>query len=476
MRNSHFHTSFITSLGHQPTAPQEQAMRLLELFVQGDFQDEIFLLLGYAGTGKTTLIAALVRLLKDLRRKTILLAPTGRAAKVLASYAGQPALTIHKKIYRQQKVIDGFGEFSLDRNLHRDTIFIVDEASMIANQSLDLSVFGSGRLLDDLITYVYSASGCKLVLCGDTAQLPPVGLDLSEALSQHVLEGYGMAVRQCLLHEVVRQQRSSGILENATSLRTRLAGDDLQRFPDLKEMTPDFLRISGPELLEQIQSSYDQAGQQETMVVCRSNKQAVRYNLGIRSRILWKEEELAAGDQLMVVKNNYYWMKDETEIDFIANGDIAEVTRIHQYKNLYDLRFARVTLRLTDYRDLEFECWIILDTLSSETASLDRESLRAFFFRVMEDYQHIKGKKHRMESIREDPYFNALQVKYAYALTCHKAQGGQWAHVYIDQGFISEDRLDRAYYRWLYTAITRATQKAFLVNFKEAFFEGATIQ
>lgn len=476
MRESHFHKEYQDNLGHTPTVPQERAMQMLESFVMSDFQDELFLLLGFAGTGKTTLIAALVKQLKKIRKKTVLLAPTGRAAKVLASYAGHPALTIHKKIYRQKKVVDGFGEFSLDNNLHRDTFFIVDESSMISNQSLDLSVFGSGRLLDDLITYVYSAVGCKLILVGDTAQLPPVGLDISEALNPDVLEGYGMEIRECLLDQVLRQSRESGILENATLLRTRLSSDEIHHYPPLEAGGDDFKRVSGNDLLEQIQSSYDRVGMDDTIIVCRSNRQANRYNEGIRARILWKEEELTIGEQLMIVKNNYYWLKEEQEIDFIANGDIAEIVRIHQYKNLYDLRFARVTLRLTDYRDLEFECWILLDTLSSETASMDRESMREFFFKVMEDYQHVKGKKHRMEAIREDPFFNALQVKYAYALTCHKAQGGQWSHVYVDQGFMDESRLDREYYRWLYTAITRASKQLYLVNFKEEFFSASNLQ
>ena len=470
MRESHFHIEYLKTLGHAPTSSQMQAIRSLEGFITSDFQDELFLLTGYAGTGKTTLIAALVRLLKKLRKKTVLLAPTGRAAKVLASYAGHTALTIHKKIYRQQKVVDGFGEFTLDRNLHRDTYFIVDESSMISNQSLELSVFGSGRLLDDLITYVYSAAGCKLILVGDTAQLPPVGLDISEALNPSVLEGYGMEIRQCVLDEVLRQDQKSGILENATYLRSLISSDNCHSYPAMSEGTSDFIRISGSDLLEQIQSSYDHTGMDNTIVVCRSNRQANRYNQGIRARILWREEELTVGEQLMVVKNNYHWLRDEEEIDFIANGDIAEVVRIHRYKELYDLRFARVTLRLTDYRNFEFECWILLDTLSSESASMSRESMRQFYFKVRADYQHMKGKKHRMEAVREDPFFNAIQVKYAYALTCHKAQGGQWQDVYIDQGFMAEDRFDREYYRWLYTAITRASRQIYLVNFKDEFF------
>jgi len=355
--------------------------------------------------------------------------------------------------------------------MHRDTLFIVDEASMISNQSLDLAIFGSGRLLDDMVTYVYSGIGCKLILIGDIAQLPPVGLDTSEALDPKLLEGYGFPVRKGELNEVVRQAATSGILSYATLVRKKLEMNDLG-FPRLKENTgADVIRLSGENLVESIERSYDNPGMDETIVVCRSNKQANRYNQGIRNNILWKEEELTVGDQLMVVKNNYYWLRDEEEVDFIANGDIAVVNKIYGYQELYGLRFADVNIRLADYQDLDFDAKIILDSLTVESAALDRDSMREFFFQVMADYQHVKGKKHRMDAVREDQFFNALQVKFAYAVTCHKAQGGQWKHVYVDQGYVTEERLDRDYYRWLYTAITRATEKLYLVNFKEEFFE-----
>ena len=474
MRKSQLESALIANLGHEPTPGQLRASELLADFVTTDFQDEVFILRGYAGTGKTTLVASLVASLSQFRKKTVLLAPTGRAAKVLAGFSGKSALTIHKKIYRQKKVVEGFAEFSLDRNLHKNTLFIVDEASMIANQSLDLSIFGSGRLLDDLVSYVDSSMGCKLLLIGDTAQLPPVGLELSEALDPVMVEGYGFEVKTDELTDVVRQKIRSGILENATDLRAKIDTGHVPDYPGLIcQEFQDFSRLPGAELLDQLQSSYDQVGLDETMVVCRSNKQANRYNQGIRNRILWREEELTTGEQLMVVKNNYYWLRDVEEVDFIANGDTVEINRIIAYKNLYDLRFAQVELQLKEYDSMDFTAWILLDTLTVEAPAINRESMREFFFKVMEDYQHVKGKKHRMEAVREDPFFNALQVKYAYAVTCHKAQGGQWKHIYIDQGYLPDDRINLDYYRWLYTAITRTTDQAFLVNFKDEFFADA---
>ena len=440
-------------------------------FVIKQNEDEVFVIRGYAGTGKTSLIASLVKTLKDKKAKTVLMAPTGRAAKVLSGYSNHPAMTIHKKIYRQKKVKDGFAEFSLDRNMHRDTLFIVDEASMISNQSLDLAIFGSGRLLDDLVAYVYSGAGCKLILIGDIAQLPPVGLDTSEALDPKLMAGYGFPVRRGELTEVVRQALSSGILANATLIREKLQRNE-PGFPGLKvDSMQDVIRISGENLVESIEMSYDNPGMDETIIVCRSNKQANRYNQGIRNSILWKEEELSVGDQLMIVKNNYFWLKDEEEVDFIANGEVAVINKITAYQELYGLRFADVNLSLIDYKNLDFDAKIILDSIKVESASLSRDVMKDFFFQVMADYQHIKGKRRRTDAVRENPFFNALQVKFAYAVTCHKAQGGQWKHVYVDQGYVTEDRMDRDYYRWLYTAMTRATEKLFLVNFKDEFFQ-----
>ena len=457
------------NLGHVPTTGQDKIIGALGRYLLGR-EDRIFLIKGYAGTGKTSLVASLVKSLAGYRYRTVLLAPTGRAAKVLSRYSGADAFTIHKKIYRQKSAVDGFGEFSLDRNLHRDTLFIVDEASMIANQSLELSVFGSGRLLDDLVSYVFSGQGCKLILIGDDAQLPPVGFDQSEALDPKYLQRYGFPVEQYALTEVVRQEQDSGILFNATSLRNKI-GPGVHGYPGLSTGGfTDFVKVSGESLLESLESSYQSVGREETIVLSRSNKLANRYNAGIRNMILSYDEDIRMGDLLMVVRNNYHWLRESPEVDFIANGDILEVTRVKGSKELYGLNFRDLQLKFTDYRLMEFECKAMLDTLFAEGPALDKEQSRKLFSDVSEDYQHMKGKKHKTDAIREDPYYNALQIKFAYAITCHKAQGGQWKHVYIDQGWQPEDRLDREYYRWLYTAITRATEKVFLVNFKNEFF------
>jgi exodeoxyribonuclease-5 len=460
------------NLGHKPTTGQEKVIDSLTRYLLTP-DDRIFLIRGYAGTGKTSVVASLVKSLESYRFRTVLLAPTGRAAKVLSKYSGAQAFTIHKKIYRQKTAVDGFGEFSLDRNLHRNTVFIVDEASMISNQSLELSVFGSGRLLDDLIAYVFSGANCKLILIGDDAQLPPVGFDISNALDPEYLKRYGMPVDVNELDEVVRQAGDSGILHNATNLRRKI-GPGILGFPDLDVGSfPDFVRVTGEDLLDSLETSYQEAGAGETIIVCRSNKLANRYNRGIRSTILKYDEEIRIGDFVMVVKNNYHWLRDSEEIDFIANGDILEVARVKGSRSLYGFEFRDLTLHFTDYRVMEFEAKAMLDTLYSEGPALDKDRSKAFFADVSEDYQHMKGKKHKADAIREDPFFNALQLKFAYAITCHKAQGGQWKHVYIDQGWQNPDHLDREYYRWLYTALTRATEKVFLINFKPEFLTGS---
>jgi exodeoxyribonuclease V len=456
------------NLGHTPTPGQLKVIHAL-----GDYlfcrEDKIFLIKGYAGTGKTSIVASLVKSLVHFRYRSVLLAPTGRAAKVLSRYSESDAFTIHKKIYRQKSLVDGFSEFGLDRNLHKNTIFIVDEASMIANQSLELSVFGSGRLLDDLISYVFSGSGCKLILLGDDAQLPPVGFDQSDALDPKYLSRYGFPVEEFYLKDVVRQTVDSGILFNATALRTKIT-PEVNGYPGLiTGKFPDFVSASGETLVEMLESSYSSVGQEETIVLCRSNKLANRYNKGIRNSILQFDEDIRMGDLIMVVKNNYHWLRNSPEVDFIANGDILEVQRVRGSNELYGFDFRDLSVRFTDYRVMEFETKAMLDTLYADGPALDKDRTRKFFVDVSEDYQHMKGKKHKSDAIREDPFFNALQIKFAYAITCHKAQGGQWKHVYIDQGWQSEANLDREYYRWLYTAITRATEKVFLVNFKEEF-------
>ena len=399
-------------------------------------------------------------------------APTGRAAKVLSGYTGNPAYTIHKKIYRQRSSSDGMGRFELDKNLHKNSWFIVDEASMISNETAESSVFGSGRLLDDLLEYVYSGDNCRLVLVGDTAQLPPVGLSISPALDRASLEEYGFSVKMIELTEVVRQAEGSGILMNATRLRRRVSDEDKPGFfPVELAGFSDIERISGAELIESVSTSYDKFGLFDTIVVTRSNKRANLFNKGIRGSILYKENEIERGDLLMVVKNNYFWGKEHPGFEFIANGDIAEVVSIGKYENLYGFRFVNVDLRFIDYENIEINCKIFLDTLSIESASFSYEQNRQLFDAVSEDYAEIRNKRERWKKVRENPYFNALQVKYAYALTCHKAQGGQWKSVFIDHGYLTDDMLDTEFYRWLYTAFTRPTQKLFLVNFDKGFFE-----
>jgi exodeoxyribonuclease-5 len=401
-----------------------------------------------------------------------LLAPTGRAAKVLSVYSGKAASTIHKKIYRQKTQNDDFAEFVVDKNLHKNTLFIVDESSMISNSAFDNSPFGSGRVLDDLIKYVFEGVGCKLMLVGDTAQLPPVGLVLSPALDSSVLKSMGVDVVEIELTDVVRQSEKSGILHNATLLRNRI-NEKLTGYPKLElDNFNDIIRVSGTDLIEEIDSCYGKYGVENTIVVCRSNKRANRFNEGIRRSILWKEEELSTGDLLMVVKNNYYWLSEEDKqyTDFIANGDIVEITRIRKHKELYGFRFADVTVRFLDYPELEIDVNIILDTLTSETASLSKEQNSKLFYSVMEDYSDLKTKREKIKAIKENMYFNALQVKFSYAVTCHKAQGGQWNSVFVDQGWLKDDMLDVEYLRWLYTAFTRPMEKLYLVNFNKEFF------
>lgn len=453
-----------------PTAEQRLAVEAFSTIIANDETGYILKLHGYAGTGKTTLVAFLVKVLSNLGLKFELLGPTGRAAKVLSSYSGTAAYTIHKKIYRQKTADDFIARFSLDRNMASDTVFIVDEASMISDSSSESSYFGSGNLLDDLISYVKAGKNCKLIIVGDSAQLPPVGKDCSPALDRKTLSMFA-DVEEVWLKEVVRQNSESGILANATALRSMIENDVIQQPRILLDEFDDIERISGSELIEKISDTYDSVGLEDTIIVCRSNKLANRYNQGIRSRILYHEEELVRGDLLMVVRNSYFWTEGFNELDFIANGDIAEVVRIRKHHERYGFRFAEVTVRLLDYGDLEVDCYILLDTLTSDAASLTTEQNRKLFFSVAEDYMHIANKRKRYKEMRSDPFLNALQIKYANAVTCHKAQGGQWKSVFIDQGYFVDDMLSKEYLRWLYTAITRATEKVYLVNFPDKFFE-----
>ncbi len=481
---------------HKPTKEQEKAIFLLADFLLSRERDTVFLLKGYAGTGKTSLLAALVRTLGMLQQRVMLLAPTGRAAKVLSSYAGVPAYTIHRKIYRQKSITD-MDVFQNDVNLRQDTLFIVDEASMIANDAHDTTVFGTGRLLDDLMHYVYSCEGCRLVLVGDTAQLPPVGEEESPALSRTMLEGYGMEVTELQLTQVVRQLEESGILWNATMLRSLIQNDEMFEFPKLRGKTfPDVKALPGDELIEALEQSYRKYGTDGTIVVTRSNKRANIYNNGIRARILDHEEELSSGDLIMVAKNNYYWNDREQQqgargkeqensnplapcplplapFSFIANGDIAVVRRLRNERSFYGFRFADAILEFPDYDNREMEVTVLLDTLQSEAPALTRQQQEALFQGVWEDYPELTNRRDRMKRLRQDPYYNALQIKYAYAVTCHKAQGGQWEHVYIDQGYITEEMLTPDYFRWLYTAITRATEQVYLVNWPDSALSDA---
>jgi len=473
MLEKHIVNKILENFQLEPTPSQSLLIDSLGSYVTDVSEENIFLIKGYAGTGKTSLISAFVQTLDQFKIKSVLMAPTGRAAKVLGKYADRQAYTVHKKIYRQKSSNDGFGNFSVDKNLHTDTFFIIDEASMLSNQLAEASVFGTGRLLDDLVEYVYSSRNCRLILIGDTAQLPPVGLDVSPALNKDELESlYNKNVIEHLLTDVVRQGKDSGILTNATSIRNKIAENDSGYLKfDLEDFS-DIQKLGGADLIEELNSAHSLYGMDETMVVCRSNKRSNKFNQGIRNMILYREEELSVGDYLMIVKNNYFWTSDVKEMDFIANGDIAEIIRINSYVEMYGFRFADVSLSFADYKYVELDCMIILDTLDIDTPALTYDQNKELFFKISEDYSDIRSKKQRYEKIREDKFFNALQVKYAYAVTCHKAQGGQWKAVFVDQGYVTEEMLNKEYYRWLYTALTRATDKLYLVNFNKEFFDG----
>lgn len=469
MLKSHIESILIENLGYTPTSDQNEAINKLAEYILENNNDNIFVLSGYAGTGKTTLIKALVKTLQSFKFGSVLLAPTGRAAKVLASYSGKEAYTIHKHIYRQKSSKDGMGMFGLDRNKFKEVFFIVDESSMISNESAEKSLFGSGRLLDDLLDYVYSGRECKLILVGDTAQLPPVGSDLSPALSPADLSMYGFGVKTAILRDVVRQSEESGILVNATELR-RVIAEGKAEIPKFKlEGFEDIKKISGENLLDELESSYSFAGVDGTIVVVNSNRLANKYNQGIRNRILYREEDISSGDQVMIVKNNYFWTEDDENIDFIANGDIAQIKKIVSREERYGHNYADLILEFRDYK-LEMEVKVMLDTLWSDKASMGYDENRLLFQNVHEDYSHLKTKRKQYEAVKSDPFFNAMQIKFAYAVTCHKAQGGQWERVFIDQGMFNGQEANIDYLRWLYTGITRSTDKLYLVNFSNKFF------
>lgn len=466
MINNYLERQIKENFPYQPTPEQENAIKLLSQFLCSPKADVTFLLRGYAGTGKTSLVGALVRTLDFLKQKVVLLAPTGRAAKVFSAYAGHSAFTIHKKIYRERAYSGEGGNFTLNDNLTTHTLYIVDEASMISNEGLSGAMFGTGRLLDDLVQFVYSGQGCRLLLMGDTAQLPPVGEELSPALYADALRGYGLEVVETDLTQVVRQEQQSGILWNATALRRLIAEEEWGVLPKIRiSGFPDVKLLPGNELIDALSACYDRDGMDETIVVCRSNKRANIYNNGIRAQILWREEELESGDLLMVAKNNYYWTEKEKNLDFIANGETAVVRRVRRTAEMYGFRFADVLLAFPNWQDAELEVRLLLDTLHSDAPALSREESERLFQTVLEDYADIPLKRDRMKKMKADPYYNALQVKYAYAVTCHKAQGGQWKNVFLDQGYMSEEYLTPDYFRWLYTAFTRATDTLYLVNY-----------
>lgn len=472
---------------HIPTNEQEKVLELWCSFLLSRDSDSIFLLRGYAGTGKTSLVGAFVRTLNLLKQRFVLLAPTGRAAKVMSEYSGFEASTIHRCIYRQKT----FGEelFTTAPNMQTDTIYIIDEASMIANEGLSGSIFGDGRLLDDLIHYVYSSPGCRIIMVGDTAQLPPVGETVSPALSQECLAGYGLNVTEAILTEVVRQASESGILWNATRLRQILQNGSME-MPRFDISLPEVSVVPGNELIEQLENSYYHCGKDMVIVVTRSNKRAILYNQGIRARIFGYEEELGGGDRIMVAKNKYYKRNigdGKWEADLIANGEMATIKRLRNHRELYGFHFADATIVLNEHDTgggdgssgregreseeslecMEMDCVLLLDTLHSEASALTREQQEHLFYSVCADYPELHNKRDLYKAVKEDPHYGALQIKYAYAITCHKAQGGQWEDVYIDQGYMTEEMLGEDYIRWLYTAITRATGHVYLVNWPD---------
>lgn len=468
----------LQQFGFPPTQEQAHALEVFAEFLTDRDPHAVMILRGSAGTGKTTLSGAIVRTLKEIRQKVMLLAPTGRAAKVFSLNSGSPAYTIHRRIYREKSFSGVEGQFNLNDNLYTDTLFMVDEASMIANMGLGGMSFGSGCLLDDLVHFVYQGRNDRLLLIGDKAQLPPVGEEESPALHAAMLEGYGLKVYECDLNEVLRQSEESGILYNATMIRQMITHDDITQLPKIHFAGySDIKPMPGAELIEALADSYHHVGLDDTIVVTRSNKRANVFNQGIRNMVLDREEELSQGDILMIVKNNYYWMEEERKSNnklqsneipaFLANGDRAKVLKVRRRIDLYGFRFATLLLQFPDYGNYELEATVLLDTLTSEAPALTHEQQEQLFHQIEEDYQDIPLKTDRMKAIRQDQFFNALQVKFAYAVTCHKAQGGQWAHVYVDQGYMTDDMLNPDYIHWLYTAFTRATEMLYLVNWPE---------
>ena len=495
----------LQQFGFPPTQEQANALDVFARFLTDRNPQVVMILRGSAGTGKTSLSGAIVRTLQAIRQKVMLLAPTGRAAKVFSLNSGTPAYTIHRRIYREKSFSGVDGQFNLNDNLFTDTLFMVDEASMVANMGLGGMNFGSGCLLDDLVHFVYQGRNDRLMLIGDKAQLPPVGEEESPALNAAMLQGYGLTVYECDLNEVLRQSEQSGILYNATMIRQMITHDDITQLPKIRFTGfSDIKPMPGAELIEALADSYHHVGLDDTIVVTRSNKRANIFNQGIRNMVLDREEELSQGDILMIVKNNYYWMEEERKKlseerrvkseefnclanhkvqssnlkapsndipAFLANGDRAKVLKVRRRIDLYGFRFATLLLQFPDYGNYELEATVLLDTLTSEAPALTHEQQEQLFHQIEEDYQDVPLKADRMKAIRQDQFYNALQVKFAYAVTCHKAQGGQWAHVYVDQGYMTDDMLTPDYIHWLYTAFTRAMEMLYLVNWPETQIE-----
>jgi len=463
--------AILKAFPHEPTEQQLELFGNLHKFLLSTNGDECFILKGYAGTGKTTVLSALVKALRSYNYKSVLLAPTGRAAKVITSYSGRKAFTIHKRIYRKKAALNMDMSFMIADNLATDTIFIIDEASMISDE-----VSGSNRntLLNDLVRYVYNDKNCKLMLVGDTAQLPPVGSDESPALDEGLMqEQFGLNIFSYELTDVLRQQKDSGILLNVTRIRDIIREEDIV-FPQIiTKGYKDVYRMSGDKLEEGINYAYNKYGNENALIICRSNKNANLYNRQIRNRILWREEELTGGDQIMIVKNNYFWLQPQEDgsTGFIANGDIAKIRKVRRMEEVYGFRFADVQLELTDYaEDPVLDCKVLLDTLYAESPALSSDNQKRFYLEVMKDYEHITNKRQKHEELKLNPYYNALQIKFAYAITCHKAQGGQWDAVFVDQGYLTDDMVNMDFLRWFYTACTRATKELFLVNFSDKFY------
>jgi len=458
-------------LPFEPNEEKEGLFKALGAFLVSRDARKVFLLRGYAGTGKTSVMSALVRALDSLKQPCVLLAPTGRAAKVLSRYSGFPAYTIHKKIYRQNQL--GVEAFSLSENRHVRTLFIVDEASMLSGNQ-DNGTFGSGCLLDDLVKYVYNGQGCSLLLVGDDAQLPPVGSVNSPALVEDFMRGYQLSVFSYQLTEVARQALDSGVLSEATKIREGIQTAYANRIQstNLFSIHPngkDIIKVPGEEVIETLEHSWREAGSEETLIIARSNKMTNLYNQGVRARVLWKEDELSNGDRVMVSKNNYFWAQEYEDLEFLANGDMLEIRRMTNVHEMYGFRFAKAALRSMDY-NWEIEALVWLDTLTTDSPEANYMLQKELFARVAEDFPEIRNKKELVKAVYESPYYNALQIRYAYAVTCHKAQGGQWRHVYIDsglgdewiRGLTEEERLE--YLRWLYTALTRATEKVYILR------------